>query len=140
MKDYPPDTIRISTMHRAILLMAVAFLALVLHPQPTQAETYPIIAYGTRTFVAETTDTGGTILVRVDRRTGSTSWHRYGGFTLPSGTLAARRAGVRRDPESASAPERVYFAGEIIGATPFRPSSELYHDRDSRPRFRIRRK
>jgi hypothetical protein len=131
---------RMNTMRHSILIMTWALLALSLHAQPAQAETYPIIAYGTRTFVAETTQTGGTILVRVYRRTGSTSWHRYGGFTIPSGELAARRAAVRRDPESASAPERVYFTGEIIGETGFKPSSPLYHDRDSRPRFRIRRK
>jgi hypothetical protein len=122
------------------MILALALVALSPHAQPAQAETYPIIAYGTRTFVAETTDTGGTVLVRVYRRTGRTSWHRYGGFTLPSGELAARRAAVRRDPASASAPERVYFTGKIIGATPFRPSSPLYHDRDSRPRIRIKRK
>ena len=127
-------------MRNTILAIAVVLAGFVLLAQPMRAETYPIIAYGTRTFVAETTDTGGTVLVRVYRRTGSTSWHRYGGFTLPSGALAARRAAVRRDPEVASAPERVYFTGRIIGATPFRPSSPLYHDRDSRPRFRIRRK
>lgn len=127
-------------MRHVTLIMTLTLLALSLHPQAAQAETYPIIAYGTRTFVAETTETRGTVLVRVYRRTGSASWHRYGGFTLPSGELAARRAAVRRDPESASAPERVYFTGEIIGATPFRPSSPLYHDRDPRPRFRIRRK
>jgi hypothetical protein len=120
--------------------MAVTIPALLLLPQPAPAETYPIIAYGTRTFVAETTSTGGTILVRVYRRTGSASWHRYGGFTLPSDALAARRAAVRRDPNAASAPERVYFTGRIIGATPFKPSSPLYHDRDPGPRFRIRRK
>jgi hypothetical protein len=127
-------------MRHLILLMALALSALILRPHPAQAESYPIIAYGTRTFVAETTDTGGTVLVRVYRRTGSTSWHRYGGFTLPSGELVARRAAVLRDPESASAPERVYFTGRIIGATQFKPSSPLYHDRDPRPRFRIRHK
>jgi len=37
------------------------------------AKSYPIIAYGTRTFVAETTQTGGTVLVRVYRRQGSTT-------------------------------------------------------------------
>jgi hypothetical protein len=127
-------------MRHLFSAIAVTLLALVFLPQPAPAETYPIIAYGTRTFVAETTNTGGTILVRVYRRTGSASWHRYGGFTLPSDELGARRAAVRRDPEAASAPERVYFTGRIIGATPFRPSSPLYHDRDPGPRFRIRRK
>jgi hypothetical protein len=138
--DYSPALKPVDTMKHSISVLTMTLLALILHAQPTKAEAYPIIAYGTRTYVAETTDTGGTILVRVYRRTGSASWHRYGGFTLASGQLAARRAAVRRNPESASAPERVYFAGTVIGTTHFRPSSPLYHDRDSQPRIRIKRK
>lgn len=109
-----------------LLLGLLTFLAT---SGDTHAKSYPIIAYGTRTFVAEATETNGRVLIRVYRRMGSNSWHRYGGFTVPADALEARRARVRRDPQSASAPERVYFTGRVIGSTPFQPSSPLYRYR-----------
>jgi hypothetical protein len=98
------------------------------------AKSYPIIAYGTRTFVAETTETGGTVLVRVYRRQGSTTWERYGGFTIPADKFAARQREVKRNPSAGNSVERVYFTGRVIGWTPFQPSSPLYRP----PRFRLK--
>ncbi|HEY7765992.1 MAG TPA: hypothetical protein VIB38_13460 [Aestuariivirgaceae bacterium] len=122
---------------RPATALAAAVLATWLAAIEARSETYPIIAYGARTFVAEATESRGTILIRVYRRTGRTTWHRYGGFTLPAGQLQARRAAVRRNPEAASAAERVYFAGQVIGSTSFQPSHQLY--RHTPFRFRKRR-
>jgi hypothetical protein len=116
-------------MRHLVLLCAAAALAVALTSSALRAGSYPIIAFGTRTYVAETTESGGTVLVRVYRRTNRTSWHRYGGFTVPAKLFAARRAKVKSNPEAASAVERVYFTGKVIGMTPFQPSSPLYHDR-----------
>ena len=102
---------------------------------PAVAETYPIIAFGSRTYVAETTRSGGTVLVRVYQRRTSSTYRRFGGFTVPASKFAARRAEVRRNPEDASAVERVYFTGRIIGETWFQPSNPLYRE----PRFKIRK-
>ena len=102
---------------------------------PAAADTYPIIAYGTRTYVAETTRSEGTVLVRVYQRRTSSTYKRFGGFTVPTSKFAALRAQVRRDPEGASAVERVYFTGRIIGETWFQPSNPLYRE----PRWKIRR-
>jgi hypothetical protein len=108
------------------LHLAVVLIGMVLLPEGSFAKSYPIIAYGNRTFVAETTETRGTVLVRVYRRLGSTTWERYGGFTMPAEKFAARRAEVRRNPSAGNGVERVYFTGRIIGWTPFQPSSPLY--------------
>ena len=64
--------IRKPIQHRLhlILLGVLAFLA---SYGDTYAKSYPIIAYGTRTFVAETTKSAGTLLVRVSRSMGSTT-------------------------------------------------------------------
>jgi hypothetical protein len=113
----------------------LGFAAMLLCVSPGEsafAKSYPIIAYGTRTFVAETTETGGTVLVRVYRRLGSTTWERFGGFTIPAEKFAARRTEVKRNPSAGNDVERVYFTGRIIGWTPFQPSSPLYRP----PRFR----
>jgi hypothetical protein len=112
-------------------LAIILFVAL-LSRESAFAKSYPIIAYGARSFVAETTETGGTVLVRVYRRQGSTTWERYGGFTIPAQKFAARRREVKRDPSAGNDVERVYFTGRIIGWTPFQPSSPLYRP----PRFR----
>jgi len=117
---------------RIALMLVAALIATFLVSEVSHAESYPIIAFGNRTYVAETTESRGTVLVRVYRRTSSSTWHRYGGFTVPAEHFAARRAEVKRDPEAASAAERVYFTGRVIGSTPFRPSSPLYRE----PRLR----
>jgi hypothetical protein len=114
------------------LSIAVILLCVALPPERSFAKSYPIIAYGNRTFVAETTETSGTVLVRVYRRLGSTTWERYGGFTIPAEKFAARRAEVKRNPAAGNGVERVYFTGRVIGWTPFQPSSPLYRP----PRFR----
>lgn len=102
---------------------------------PASAETYPIIAFGSRTYVAETTRSEGTVLVRVYQRRTSATYKRFGGFTVPTSKFAARRAAVRRNPEGASVVERVYFTGRIIGETWFQPSNPLYRE----PRWKIRK-
>ena len=102
---------------------------------PANADTYPILAFGTHTYVAETTRGDGTVLVRVYQRRTSSTWRRFGGFTVPASKFAARRAQVRRNPEAASAVERVYFTGRLIGTTGFQPSNPNYRE----PRFRIRK-
>ena len=112
--------------------LAIMLFVAVLPRECAFAKSYPIIAYGTRTFVAETTQTGGTVLVRVYRRQGSTTWERYGGFTIPAEKFSARRTEVKRNPSAGNSVERVYFTGRIIGWTPFQPSSPLYRP----PRFR----
>jgi hypothetical protein len=112
--------------------LAIMLFVAALQPEYALAKPYPIIAYGTRTFVAETTETGGTVLVRVYRRQGSTTWERYGGFTIPAEKFAARRLQVKRNPSAADRVERVYFTGRIIGWTQFQPSSPLHRP----PRFR----
>jgi hypothetical protein len=117
---------------RLSILLAAALAMLIGSSERSLAENYPILAYGTRTFVAETTQSGRTILVRVYRRQSSATWDRYGGFTIPAKEFAARRAEVRRDPAAASSPERVYFTGKVIGWTPFRPSDPIHRP----PRFR----
>jgi hypothetical protein len=117
---------------RFLLFIAAILLCAAPPSESTLAKSYPIIAYGTRTFVAETTETGGTVLVRVYRRLGSTTWERYGGFTIPAEKFAARRAEVKRNPAAGNGVERVYFTGKVIGSTPFQPSSPLYRP----PRFR----
>jgi hypothetical protein len=122
-------------IRRLALLLAVALIAAAVVSQVSHAASYPIIAFGNRTYVAETTESRGTVLVRVYRRTGRTTWDRYGGFTVPAHKFAARRAAVKRNPKAASAAERVYFTGRIIGVTPFQPSSPLYRT----PRFRFNR-
>jgi hypothetical protein len=114
------------------LRLAVVFLGVALLPGSPSAKSYPIIAYGNRTFVAETTETRGTVLVRVYRRLGSTTWERYGGFTISAEEFAARRAAVRRNPSAGNGVERVYFTGKVIGWTPFQPSSPLYRPPRSR--------
>jgi hypothetical protein len=121
---------------RRTMAIAAVLLAMGLGTPEAHSETYPIIAYGTRTFVAEATESRGTLLIRVYRRTGRTTWHRYGGFTLPAGQLAARRTAVRRNPDAANAAERVYFAGQVVGSTSFRPSHQLH--RQTPLRFRRR--
>jgi hypothetical protein len=120
-----------SRFHPLAIASAVLVLCL-LWAEDSLAKSYPIIAYGTRTYVAETTETGGSVLVRVYRRMGAATWERYGGFTIPADEFATRRAQVRRDPSAGNAVERVYFTGQIIGWTPFQPSSPLYRP----PRFR----
>jgi hypothetical protein len=124
---------------RHFILFTMTAVALAIASGTVRAGSYPIIAFGTRTYVAETTESGGKVLVRVYRRTNRTSWHRYGGFTVPVERFAARRAEVKRNPDTASAAERVYFTGKVIGTTPFQPSSPLYHDR-WRPSKKWRRK
>jgi hypothetical protein len=121
-------------MQKSISVFVLALLAALLLPGNAYPKSYPIIAYGTRTYVAETTESHGTILVRVYRRMGSSTWQRYGGFTLTASDFAARRAEVRRNPQAGSAPERVYFTGRVIGSTPFQPSSPLYRYRPWRRR------
>jgi hypothetical protein len=110
---------------RHFVLLCTTALAMALSSSALTAGSYPIIAFGTRTYVAETTESGGTVLVRVYRRTNRTSWHRYGGFTVPAKLFAARRAKVKSNPQAASAAERVYFTGKVIGMTPFQPSSAM---------------
>ena len=117
-----------------VVSIAFVLLATLLFASDGYAGSYPIIAYGTRTYVAETTKTDGRILVRIYRRMGSNTWQRYGGFTLPAEEYEVRRAKVSRDPQSATASERVYFTGRIIGSTPFQPSSPLYQYRTFRNR------
>jgi hypothetical protein len=128
----PLFRISIIRLQRFCLDLAIMLLFAVLPPECAFAKSYPIIAFGTRTFVAETTETGGTVLVRVYRRLGSTTWERYGGFTIPAEKFAARRTEVKRNPSAGNSVERVYFTGRIIGWTPFQPSSPLYRP----PRFR----
>ncbi len=112
-------------MRHMLLRFVAAFIALVALSGVSHAKRYPIIAFGNHTYVAETTESGRGVLVRVYRRRGSTTWYRYGGFTLPAGRLAARRAEVKRNPAAASAAERVYFTGRVVGSTPFRPSDPI---------------
>jgi len=112
--------------------LAMMLVVALLSRESAFAKSYPVIAYGTRTFVAETTETGGTVLVRVYRRQGSTTWERYGGFTIAADKFAARRRDVRRNPSAGNSVERVYFTGRVIGWTPFQPSSPLYRP----PRFK----
>src|SRR5215213_6950148 len=112
--------------------LAMMLVVALLSRECAFAKSYPIIAYGTRTFVAETTETGGTVLVRVYRRQGSATWERYGGFTIRVEKFAARRTEVKRNRSAGNSAERVYFTGTIIGWTPFQPSSPLYRP----PRFR----
>src|SRR5215212_7845325 len=114
--------------------LAIMVFAALLSRESAFAKSYPIIAYGILIFVAETTKTGGTVLVRVYRRQGSTTWERYGGFTIPADKFAARRREVRRNPSAGNSVERVYFTGTVIGWTPFQPSSPLYRP----PRFRLK--
>jgi hypothetical protein len=114
--------------------LAMMLVVALLSRESAFAKSYPVIAYGTRTFVAETTETGGTVLVRVYRRQGSTTWERYGGFTIAADKFAARRRDVRRNPSAGNSVERVYFTGRVIGWTPFQPSSPLYRP----PRFRLK--
>jgi len=119
---------------RKLLQLLLPLLATLLFAGDVYAASYPIIAYGTRTYVAETTKTNGRMLVRIYRRMGSNTWQRYGGFSLPAEEYEVRRAKVNRDPQSATASERVYFTGRIIGSTPFQPSSPLYQYRTFRNR------
>src|SRR5215208_1326900 len=114
--------------------LAMMLVVALLSRESAFAKSYPVIAYGTRTFVAETTETGGTVLVRVYRRQGSTTWERYGGFTIAADKFAARQRDVRRNPSTGNSVERVYFTGRVIGWTPFQPSSPLYRP----PRFRLK--
>lgn len=107
------------------MILVAALLATLLFSEVSYAENLPIIAFGNRTYVAETTKSGGTVLVRVYRRTSSTTLNRYSGFTVPTKHFAAHRAEVKHDPGTANAAERVYFTGRIIGSTPFKPSSPL---------------
>jgi len=116
------------------LVLAMMLVVALLSRESAFAKSYPVIAYGTRTFVAETTETGGTVLVRVYRRQGSTTWERYGGFTIAADKFAARQRDVRRNPSTGNSVERVYFTGRVIGWTPFQPSSPLYRP----PRFRLK--
>jgi hypothetical protein len=120
---------------KRLLGLLAALAGLLAFSPVASAEDYPIIAFGNRTFVAEADRTNGKVLIRVYRRTGRTTWHRYGGFMIAADELAARRAAVKRNPDAASAPERVYFTGRIIGYTPFQPSSPLYRP----PRFRSKK-
>jgi hypothetical protein len=117
---------------RFVVALAAALSFLSSLSTSSQAESYPILAYGARTFVAETTQSGRTILVRVYRRQSELTWDRYGGFTIPAEKFAARRAEVRRNPSAASSTERVYFTGKLLGWTPFRPSDPIHRP----PRFR----
>jgi hypothetical protein len=117
-----------------VVSVVIILLATLLFSSDMHAGSYPIIAYGTRTYVAETTKTNGGILVRIYRRMGSNTWQRYGGFTLPADEYEVRRTEVKRDPQSATASERVFFAGRIIGSTPFQPSSPLHQYRTFRNR------
>jgi len=114
--------------------LAMMLVVALLSRESAFAKSYPIIAYVSRTFVAETTETGGTVLVRVYRRQGSTTWERYGGFTIAADKFAARQRDVRRNPSTGNSVERVYFTGRVIGWTPFQPSSPLYRP----PRFRLK--
>ena len=118
-----------------ILIFAAAFLTLAPVSGIALAESYPILAYGPRTYVAETTKSGETVLVRVYQRSSSSTWHRFGGFTIATRLFALRRAEVKRNPQAASETERVYFTGQVIGWTPFRPSDPLFRE----PRFRLKK-
>ena len=115
--------------------IAFGFATMLAVATPANAETYPIIAFGTHTYVAETTRGEETVLVRVYQRRTSSTWRRFGGFTVPAAKFAARRAQVRRNPGAASAVERVYFTGRVIGTTWFQPSNPNYRE----PRFRIKK-
>jgi hypothetical protein len=98
------------------------------------AADYPVIAYGSRTYAAEVTKSGGEVLVRVYLRVGSTNYRRFGGFTVPAGRLSAWRSRVRSNPGEATAAERVYFMGSVIGSTWHQPSSPINREQ----RFRIK--
>ncbi len=109
-------------MRYMLLRFVAAFIAIAALSGVSHAKRYPIIAFGNHTYVAETTETGRGVMVRVYRRRTSVTWYRFGGFTVPAERLAARRAEVKRNPAAASPAERVYFTGRVVGSTPFRPS------------------